>query len=97
MRPHLGHVKDVPAVRLGVGRVHDLHKDVPLGVVAAVDGGVEVVDEVVWVLAGQPGGRLAVEVGDAQLALDVDLYVFEGAVLVTGAVFSAMSWEVDAE
>lgn len=81
MRPHLGHVEDIPLVGLGLLGVHHLHVDVPHGVVAPFDVRIKIVDQVVRVLTRQLLGGLAVEILDTDLRLDVDLDIFERAIL----------------
>lgn len=81
VRPHFGHIEDVPLVALGLFRLHHLHEDFVDGVVSAVDGLVHVLDEVVRVLAGQLGGLLSGEVLDANGGFDVEFDVFERAIL----------------
>lgn len=82
MRPDLGHVENVPLVRLGLLGVHDLHEDVPLGEVALLDGLEEVLGEEVRVLARNLGGGCGGEVLDTILGLEVELDVLEAAVLL---------------
>lgn len=81
MWPHFGHVKDVPLVVFGVLGVHDLHEDVPLWKIALFNCAVQIANEVIRSLARDPGGGLAVETVDAELALDVHLDVLEGPIL----------------
>lgn len=88
MRPHLGHIKDVPLVGFGVLGIHDLDVDVPDGIVLGLDGLVQVLQEEVWVLSGDPGGFLLREVLDSLLGLDVHFDVFERAILIPSAVCS---------
>lgn len=81
MRPNLGHVKDVPAERLGLFRGHDLEVGSPSGEVSRLDGVPEVCGVVVWVLTGKSSG---LGVGDGVVALvrlEVDLDVGERPVL----------------
>lgn len=82
MRPHLGHVENVPLVRLRLLGVHDLHEDVPLGEVALLNGLEEVLGQEVGVFAGNLCGGLGGEVFDAVLGLEVELDVLEAAVLL---------------
>lgn len=82
MRPNLGHVEDVPLVRLRILGIHNLDKDIPLGVVALLDSLKEVLGQKVWVFAGYLGGGLGVQVLGAALGLEVELDILEAAVLV---------------
>lgn len=82
MRPNLGHIKDVPAERLGLFRGHDLEVGGPSGKVSRLDGVPEVCGVIVWVLTGKSGG---LGVGDSVVALvrlEVDLDVGERPVLL---------------
>jgi hypothetical protein len=81
VRPHLGHVENVPLVRLRLLGVHDLDEDVPLGVVALLDSLEEILGEEVRVLTRNLGGGLGVEVLDAFLGLEVELDVLEATIL----------------
>lgn len=89
MRPHLGHVKDVPLVCLRILGIHNLDKDIPLGVVALLNSLKEVLGEEIGVFAGHLGGGLGVEVLGAPLGLEVELDILEAAVLF---VFEIISW-----
>ena len=82
VRPHLGHVKDVDAVALGLGGVHELHENVPLREVALLDRVEQILHQVVRVLARHLDRLGAVHVLDAQPRLNVHLDVLEGAVLL---------------
>lgn len=82
MRPNLGHVENVPLVRLRLLGIHNLDKDIPLGVVALLNSLKEVLGVEVRVFARNPGGSLGVEVLDALLGLEVELDVLEAAVLL---------------
>lgn len=81
MRPNLGHVKDVPLVRLRILGLHHLDKDIPLGVVALLDSLKEVLRQEVGILSGNLCGGLGVEVLCAALGLEVELDILEAAVL----------------
>lgn len=81
MRPNLGHVEDVPLVRLRILGLHHLHKDIPLGVVALLDSLEEVLGQEVGVFAGHLCGGLGVEVLGAALRLEVELDILEATVL----------------
>jgi hypothetical protein len=81
VRPHLGHVEDVPFVVLGLFGIHDLDEHVPHRVIAALNGLVHVLHQVVGVFARQLGGLFSGEVLDADGGLDVEFDVFEGAIL----------------
>lgn len=81
MWPNLGHVEDVPRVVLGLFRSHDLNKHIPLRIVTLLDRFEEVLNKVVWVLAGDFRCGLAIEVSDSELAFDVHLDVSERTVL----------------
>lgn len=82
MRPNLGHVENVPLVRLRLLGIHNLDKDIPLGVVALLNSLKEVLGVEVRVFARNLGGGLGVEVLDALLGLEVELDVLEAAVLL---------------
>lgn len=81
MRPDLGHIKDVPLVCFSILGIHGLDVDVPDRIIFSLDGLVEVLEEEVWVLAGDSGGFLPSEVLNALLSFDVHLDVFERAIL----------------
>lgn len=81
VRPNLGHVEDVPLVRLRILGLHHLHKDIPLGVVALLDSLEQVLGQEVGVFAGHLCGGLGVEVLGAALGLEVELDILEAAVL----------------
>lgn len=81
MRPDLGHIEDIPLIRLCVLGVHDLHIDVPGRIVAFLDGIEQVLDQAIGVFARNLHGFLSGHVLHAQLRFDVDFDVFEGAIL----------------
>lgn len=80
LRPDLGQVEDVPAELFGLLGAQDLHVAGPRGVLAALDGGEQVLGVPVRVLGGQAAGLLVVEGLAALVGLAVDLHVVEGAV-----------------
>lgn len=88
VRPHLGHIKDVPLVGFGVLWIHGLDVNAPDGIVLSLDGLVQVLQEEVWILSGDSGGFLLREILDALLGLDVHFDVFERAILGPSAVCS---------
>jgi hypothetical protein len=81
MWPDFGHVKDIPPIRLSLGRVHDLNKDIPLGIVSSLDSLEHVPDHVIWVFTRNSSSLLCGEVLDALLGLDVNFDVLERAIL----------------
>ena len=70
---HLGHVEDIVLVVQALLVGQDLHADLPLGVVAPVDGIVKIMQEEVRVLGGDLGGGLVGHVLHALLAQEVVL------------------------
>lgn len=82
MRPDLRHIENIPFIALSVLGVHHLKADIPLRIFAPLDGLVEILHEMIWILPGDPDRRLAVVVLNAELGLNVDLDVFEGTVLL---------------
>lgn len=81
MRPDFGHVEDIPLVSLGFFWVHGLHIDIPYGKITSFDGFIHVLQVKVWILSSN-SYRLSIgHILDANLGFDVDLDVFEGAVL----------------
>ena len=81
MRPHLGHVENVPTVLFRFARVHDLDVDVPLRKISSSNSIEHVLDQMVGVLAGDSLSCLAVKVFHANGCLDVDLDILERAIL----------------
>lgn len=81
VRPDLGHVEDVPAVLLCLGRAHDLEIDLPRWVVTLGNGVVEVSRVSVRVLTSGLGCFILREVLDPLVGLDVNLDVVERAIL----------------
>jgi hypothetical protein len=81
VRPDLGHVENVPFVALGILEVHDLDIDVPYRIVTFLDRVEQILQQMIWVLASNFGCFLSGKVLDALLGLDMDLDVFEGAIL----------------
>lgn len=82
MRPHFGHVENVPLVGLSLLGIHDLHEHVPLGEVALLDSLEEVLGEEVGVFARNLSSGSSGKVFDAILCLEVELDVLEAAVLL---------------
>lgn len=81
MRPHFGHVKDIPLVILSLVWLHHLHVDVVNGIIPLLDGVEQILHQVIWILAGKLLGVLPGEILDSQLRLDVYFDVSEGSVL----------------
>lgn len=81
MWPDFGHVKDIPPIRLSLGRIHDLNKDVPLGIVSSLNSLEHVSDHVVWVFTRNSSSLLSGEVLYSLLSLDVNFDVLERAIL----------------
>lgn len=81
MRPNFGHVENVSFISLGILGVHDLDIDIPLGVVAFLNGLEEILDVMVRVLASNLGSGFAIVIANALLRLDVDLDIVEGTVV----------------
>ena len=74
VRPHLGQVEGVVAVRLGIFERHDLHLERPARVLAALDRLVQVPGVVVGVFAHQPVGLGLGEEVHALVGLEVVLH-----------------------
>lgn len=81
MRPDFRHVENVPPLLLGVGWIHDLHVDVPLGIISPLNSLKHVPDHVIGILACDSSRLLCGEVFDSLLGLDVNLDVLERAIL----------------
>ena len=81
VRPDLGHVKNVPSVRLSFLRIHDLDIKSPGRVVPLLYSVVQVVHVVIGIPASQSDGFLCGKVLDACVWFVVPLDVFEGAIL----------------
>lgn len=81
MRPHLGHIEDIPPVVLSLLRRHDLHVNIPGRIVLPLDGFEKILDEEVGVFTSQADGFFFGQVFDALGGLDVEFDVFEGAIL----------------
>lgn len=85
MRPHFSHVEDIPLVGFGILGIHDLHADVPGGILISFNGLVHVLDEIVGVAAVDLLGLFTGKVLNPLLALQVEFDIFEGSILVWSA------------
>lgn len=81
MRPNFGHIEDIPPIVLSLGRVHDLDIDIPDRVVAFLNGLVEILDQVVGILAADLGRFFSGHVFHAKGGLDMDFDVFKRSIL----------------
>lgn len=82
MRPHLGHIEDIPSVIFSLLGRHDLHVNIPSRIIFPLDGFEEILDEKVGILSGHTDGFFFGEVLDALGCFDVEFDVFEGAILM---------------
>lgn len=81
MRPHLGHIEDIPSVIFSLLRGHNLHVNIPGRIVFPLDGFEEILDQKVGVFSRHADGFFFGEVLDALGGFDVEFDVFEGAIL----------------
>lgn len=81
VRPYLCHVENIPLVFLCIPWLHDLHVNVPLGVVAPFNGVVEILQVMIWCRTGHSSGRLPIQAAASKLGLQMNLGVAEGAIL----------------
>lgn len=77
MRPHLGHVENIPPVLFCLFGLHDLYIDIPDGVITLFDGFEQVLNQIIGVFAGDSGSVLLGKVLYPQCSLDMDFDVFE--------------------
>lgn len=82
MRPHLGHVENVPSVIFRLFWLHDLYIDIPDWVISLLDGFKQVLDQEIGVFATYFGSLLLGEVLNPLRGFDVDFDVFEGSILL---------------
>jgi hypothetical protein len=66
MRPHFGHIKDVPAVLLGLFRSHNLNVHVPFRIISLLDGFEKILDMIIGVFSGDTERLLCREILDPQ-------------------------------
>lgn len=58
MRPHLGHVEDVPSVLFCLLWLHDLYINIPDRVISLFDGFKQVLNQKIGVFSSESGGSL---------------------------------------
>lgn len=75
--PDFGHIKDIPAIVLGLGGIHYLDKNIPRGVVFSLDSLEHISNHVIGILAGNFGCLCLSEILDSLLGLHLDLDIFE--------------------
>jgi len=81
VRPDFGHIKNIPLVVFSILGIHDLNIDTPNRIVPAFDCVEQILQEKVWILSGHLLSFLAGEVLDTLLGFDMNLNVFERAIL----------------
>lgn len=82
MRPHLGHIEDIPSVVFSLLGRHDLHVNIPGRIVFPLDGFKEILNEKVGIFSGHADRLFFGEVLDALSGFDMEFDVFEGAILM---------------
>ena len=82
VRPDLGHVEDVPPIFFGLGRLHDLHVNVPDRVVAFLNCLEKILDVMVRILSGYLGSFFSGHVLHSDRRLDVEFHIFVGSILL---------------